>query len=483
MMVSDLTRILEGAFTKGPDRRWKTLKADSSRVQPGDAFIALKGSTTDGHQYISDALHRGASLIICNSSNTIVSPDATVVGVPDTKAALSEILPMLYPKAMEVRMVGVTGTNGKTTTTYLIESVLNNAGIASGVMGTINTRYKGKEITSTLTTPGPVDLFEMLNLMRLADVQACVMEVSSHALDQDRIAGLTFEYALFTNLSQDHLDYHKDMETYFLAKKRLFEVYLKGKAILNIDDPFCVRLADTLTGAITYGFRKDALIHPLSMDNSPRGLTLTITTPAGEISIRSALKGEMNAYNIMAAIGVCYAMGIPNFEIGKGIEAVKGVPGRMESVENSNGLNIIVDYAHTPDALGTVLKNARQFTKGRLLTVFGCGGDRDKTKRPIMGSIAVGLADLAIITSDNPRTEEPESIIEDILKGIPDRTKIIAEPDRKKAICQAIRSMAVDDSLLIAGKGHEDYQIIGTRKISFDDRECVRRCLKEVYGQ
>jgi UDP-N-acetylmuramoyl-L-alanyl-D-glutamate--2,6-diaminopimelate ligase len=384
---------------------------------------------------------------------------------------------------MEVRMVGVTGTNGKTTTTYLIESVLNNAGIASGVMGTINTRYKGKEITSTLTTPGPVDLFEMLNLMRLADVQACVMEVSSHALDQDRLAGLTFEYALFTNLSQDHLDYHKDMETYFLAKKRLFEVYLKGKAILNIDDPFCVRLADTLTGAITYGFRKDALIHPLSMDNSPRGLTLTITTPAGEISIRSALKGEMNAYNIMAAIGVCYAMGIPNFGIGKGIEAVKGVPGRMESVENSNGLNIIVDYAHTPDALGTVLKNARQFTKGRLLTVFGCGGDRDKTKRPIMGSIAVGLADLAIITSDNPRTEEPESIIEDILKGIPDRTKIIAEPDRGKAICQAIRSMAVDDSLLIAGKGHEDYQIIGTRKISFDDRECVRRCLKEVYGQ
>jgi UDP-N-acetylmuramoyl-L-alanyl-D-glutamate--2,6-diaminopimelate ligase len=483
MMVSDLTRILEGALTKGPDRQWKTMKADSSRVQEGDAFIALMGSTTDGHQYIPDALRRGVSLIICNSSHTFESPDATVVGVPDTKAALRVILPMLYPKALEVRMVGVTGTNGKTTTTYLIESVLNNAGIPCGVMGTINTRYKGKEITSTLTTPGPVDLFEMLNLMRLADVQACVMEVSSHALDQDRIAGLIFEYALFTNLSQDHLDYHKDMETYFLAKKRLFEIYLKGKAILNIDDPFCARLTDALTGAITYGFRKDALIHPLSMDNSTRGLTLHITTPAGEISIRSALKGEMNAYNIMAAIGVCYAMGIPNERIGKGIEAVKGVPGRMESVENTNGLNIIVDYAHTPDALNTVLKNARQFTKGRLLTIFGCGGDRDKTKRPIMGSIAADLADLAIITSDNPRSEEPESIIEDILKGIPDRTKIIAEPDRGKAICQAIRAMAVDDCLLIAGKGHEDYQIIGTTKISFDDRECVRRCLKEVYGQ
>ncbi len=323
----------------------------------------------------------------------------------------------------------------------------------------------------------------MLNLMRLADVQACVMEVSSHALDQDRVAGLTFEYALFTNLSQDHLDYHKDMETYFLAKKRLFDVYLNGKAIINIDDTYGTRLAETLLEPITYGFHKDALIRPLSMDNSADGLTLYITTPSGEISIRSSLKGEMNAYNIMSAVGVCHAFGIPNDKITTGIEALKGVPGRMESVENSNGLNIIVDYAHTPDALNTVLKNARQFTKGRLLTVFGCGGDRDKTKRPIMGSIAAGLADLAIITSDNPRTEGPESIIEDILKGIPNRTKIIVEPDRGKAICQAIRAMSADDCLLIAGKGHEDYQIIGTTKISFDDRECVRQCLKEVYGQ
>jgi UDP-N-acetylmuramoyl-L-alanyl-D-glutamate--2,6-diaminopimelate ligase len=483
MMVSDLTRILPGALTKGPDRHWETLKADSSRVQKGDAFIALMGSTTDGHEYIPDALRRGACLIICNSSHIIENTDVTVVCVPDTKAALRVILPMLYPKAIEVRMVGITGTNGKTTTTYLIESILNKAGITSGVMGTINTRYKGKEITSTLTTPGPVDLFEMLNLMRIAGVQACVMEVSSHALDQDRIAGLTFEYALFTNLSQDHLDYHKDMETYFLAKKRLFDIYLGGKAVLNTDDAYGTRLTDDLPGAITYGFRKDAIIHPLSMDNSPSGLSLHITTPAGDISIRSTLKGEMNAYNIMSAIGVCHAMGIPNDEIAKGIEAVKGVPGRMESVENTNNLNIIVDYAHTPDALDTVLKNSRQFTKGRLLTVFGCGGDRDKTKRPIMGSIASRLADLAIITSDNPRTEEPESIIEDIMKGIPDKAKIILEPDRKKAICLAIQAMAPDDCLLIAGKGHEDYQIIGTTKIPFDDRECVRRCLKEVYGQ
>jgi len=483
MMASDLARILPGATTKGPDRQWKTLKVDSTRVEVMDAFIALHGSVTDGHKFISDALNRGASLIICNAGHTIENTDASVLSVPDTKAALRTILPFLYPKALEVKMVGITGTNGKTTTAYLIESVLSNAGISCGVMGTINTRYPGKEITSSLTTPGPVDLFDMLHQMRLAGVHACIMEVSSHALDQDRVAGLRFDYALFTNLTQDHLDYHKDMETYFLAKKRLFEGYLTGDAILNIDDPYGVRLADGFNGAITYGFSKNALIHPLSLDNNPSGLTLNILTPSGEIIIRSKLKGEMNAYNIMAALSVCHAMGIENQKITKGIEALDGVPGRMESVENTKGLSIFVDYAHTPDALNTVLKNARRFTKGRLLTVFGCGGDRDRTKRPIMGAIASRLADLAIITSDNPRTEDPLLIIEDILKGITDKTRILLEPDRETAICQAIRTMAPDDCLVIAGKGHEDYQIIGTTKIAFDDRVCIRQCLKEVYGQ
>lgn len=479
MMASDLARRLPGASLRGPDIPWNTLKVDSTRVRPGDAFLALRGSVQDGHRFIPDALRRGAALIICNDGHTVEETGASIMSVPDTKAALTTILPFLYPKALELRMVGITGTNGKTTTTYLIESVLNGAGISCGVMGTISTRYHGREITSSLTTPGPVDLFEVLNLMRLEDVQACVMEVSSHALDQDRVAGLAFEYGLFTNLSQDHLDYHKDMETYFLAKKRLFDVYLSGKAILNIDDAYGRRLAQTLTGAVTYGFREDALIRVLSLDNSPAGLTLKIGTPSGELTIHSVLKGEMNAYNIMAAVGVCHAMGIPNHRTSEGIEALKGVPGRMESVENAHGLNIIVDYAHTPDALQTVLENVRQFTRDRLLVVFGCGGDRDKTKRPIMGSIAAGLADLVVVTSDNPRSEEPGAIIEDIMSGIKDTTRVLQEPDRGKAICHAVKAMKPDDCLVIAGKGHEDYQIIGTRKTSFDDRECVRRCLKE----
>ncbi len=483
MMASDLTRRLPGASLRGPDIPWNTLKVDSTRVLPGDAFLALRGSVQDGHRFIPDALRRGAALIICNDGHTVEETGASIMSVPDTKAALTTILPFLYPKALELRMVGITGTNGKTTTTYLIESVLNGAGISCGVMGTISTRYHGREITSSLTTPGPVDLFEVLNLMRLEDVQACVMEVSSHALDQDRVAGLAFEYGLFTNLSQDHLDYHKDMETYFLAKKRLFDVYLSGKAIINIDDAYGRRLINTLTGAVTYGFHEDALIRVLSLDNSPAGLTLEIATPSGELTIHSALKGEMNAYNIMAAIGVCHAMGIPNHRTSEGIEALKGVPGRMESVENAYGLNIIVDYAHTPDALQTVLRNVRQFTRDRLLVVFGCGGDRDKTKRPIMGSIAAGMADLVVVTSDNPRSEEPGAIIEDIMSGIKDTTRVLKEPDRATAICHAIKAMRFDDCLVIAGKGHEDYQIIGTRKTSFDDRECVRRCLKERGGQ
>jgi len=480
MMASDLARMLPGSILKGPDKKWKTLKVDSTRVQSGDAFLALRGSTKDGHQFIPDALSRGAGLIICVSGHPLEPTDASILSVPDTKDALTTLLPRLYPGALEVRMVGITGTNGKTTTTYLIESVLNGAGIPCGVMGTINTRYQGKEVTSSLTTPGPVDLFETLNLMHSEGVNACVMEVSSHALDQDRIAGLPFEFALFTNLSQDHLDYHKDMETYFLAKKRLFDIYLKGTAIINGDDAYGTRLAESVKHAVTYGFGKDALIRLLDMDNSPVGLTLTVATPNGEIPVRSALKGEMNAYNIMAAIGVCQAMGIDIEKIKSGIEALKGVPGRMESVDNPYGLNIIVDYAHTPDALDTVLKNARQFTRGRLLAVFGCGGDRDRTKRPIMGSIAADRADLTIVTSDNPRSEEPLAIIEDIMRGIPEGTRVLQEPDRAKAICQAISAMTTDDCLVIAGKGHEDYQIIGTRKITFDDRECVRRCLKEV---
>jgi UDP-N-acetylmuramoyl-L-alanyl-D-glutamate--2,6-diaminopimelate ligase len=483
MTASDIVRILPGAVISGSDMAFNALRADSTRIQTGEAFIALKGSVTDGHRFISDALRRGACLVICNAGHPVDAPGATILRVPDTKAALPAILNMLHPEASEVEMVGVTGTNGKTTTTYLIESVLARAGKACGVIGTINTRYLGREVGSSLTTPGPLDLFEMLHSMHAQGVKVCVMEVSSHALDQDRINGLAFHYALFTNLSQDHLDYHHDMETYFLAKRRLFSDHLKGTAVLNTDDGYGSRLFKELRDAVSYGFRTEALIHPLSLDNTSNGLTMLLRSPQGDISLRSALKGEMNAYNIMAAVGICQAMGIPLDRIREGIEDLQGVPGRMESVTNPKGLSIIVDYAHTPDALDTVLKNTRAFTRGRLLTVFGCGGDRDRTKRPIMGSIAASRADHAFVTSDNPRSEDPLAIIEDILKGITDRDKITVEPDRRQAICRAIREMKPEDCLVIAGKGHEDYQIIGTTRIMFDDRLCVRQCLEEGEGR
>ena len=483
MTSSDLLRILPEADRSGPDRTFSALRADSTRVQEGDAFIALKGSVTDGHRFIADAVARGTRLVICNAGHPVDAADATVLRVPDTRAALPAILNALYPRAAEVVMVGITGTNGKTTTTYLIESVLDRAGRACGVIGTINARYLGREIASSLTTPGPVDLFETLDTMRSHGVEVCIMEVSSHALDQDRVSGLAFRYGLFTNLSQDHLDYHRDMETYFLAKKRLFSEHLEGRAVLNTDDPYGKRLAGELEGALTYGFRPGAHIRPVSMDYSATGLVLELESPRGRLAARSSLRGEMNAYNIMAAVGVCQAMGVANDVIRKGVEALEGVPGRMEPVANTKGLNIIVDYAHTPDALDTVLRNARAFTRGRLLAVFGCGGDRDRTKRPIMGSIAASRADLAIVTSDNPRTEEPLAIIEEILTGIPDRTTIVVEPDRARAICRAIREMSPGDCLLIAGKGHEGYQIIGTTRIAFDDRSCVRQCLGEGDGQ
>jgi UDP-N-acetylmuramoyl-L-alanyl-D-glutamate--2,6-diaminopimelate ligase len=483
MTASDLARILPGAVISGSERVFTALRADSTRIRTGEAFIALKGSVTDGHRFISDALRRGACLVICNAGHPVDAPDATILRVPDTKAALPAILNMLHPEASEVEMVGVTGTNGKTTTTYLIESVLARAGKACGVIGTISTRYPGREVGSSLTTPGPLDLFEMLHSMHTQGVKVCVMEVSSHALDQDRINGLAFHYALFTNLSQDHLDYHHDMETYFLAKRRLFSDHLKGTAVLNTDDGYGSRLFKELRDAVSYGFRTEALIHPLSLDNTSNGLTMLLRSPQGDISLRSVLKGEMNAYNIMAAVGICQAMGIPLDRIREGIEDLQGVPGRMESVTNPKGLSIIVDYAHTPDALDTVLKNTRAFTRGRLLTVFGCGGDRDRTKRPIMGSIAASRADHAFVTSDNPRSEDPLAIIEDILKGITDRDKITVEPDRRQAICRAIREMKPEDCLVIAGKGHEDYQIIGTTRIMFDDRLCVRQCLEEGQGQ
>lgn len=482
MKASEIVTAVPGSRLKGEEREFSHVRADSRSVRPGDAFIALKGSITDGHRFIDAALTAGAQTVICNEGHPELDSGITVIEVPDTKDALVKILPRLFPHALKPKLIGITGTSGKTTTTYIIESILKASGKNPGVIGTINIRYNGITTDSSVTTPGPVDLFESLNTMGFSRVDACVMEVSSHSLDQERIMGLTFDSAVFTNLSHDHLDYHKDMETYFQAKRKLFDsTFLRGRPVINADDEFGRRLIGELQGAISFGRKSGADISIPSLRNTPKGLIMSLSTPMGEFPVRSRLMGEINAYNIMASVGAAMALGIDRETIIKGIEELEQVPGRMEPVRNQYGLNIIVDYAHKPDALKNVLTSARGMTKGRLITVFGCGGDRDRAKRPVMGRLASEISDLVIVTSDNPRTEEPLSIIDEVLQGIPDKTYISVEPDREEAIKLGIVSMQEDDCLVIAGKGHETYQIIGSEKRPFDDRKCVCKCLREIY--
>lgn len=483
MKASEILSIVRGSALVGDDREFSRLQSDSRAVRPGDAFIALKGSLSDGHAFIEKAVEAGAGVVVCRSESMPRAQGATLVTVPDTRAALEGILPALFPRALKPLLVGITGTSGKTTTTYILESILRRAGMNPGVIGTIDMRYGGLSFPANNTTPGPVELYEALDTMARSRVDAVAMEVSSHSLDQDRIVGLSFACAVFTNLSQDHLDYHRDMDDYFLAKKKLFDgKHLAGRAVINADDPWGHKLVSGVPGALSFGRGGPRDITVRSLRNMPGGMILTLAGPFGELTVRTHLMAEINAFNIMAAVGAAHALGIGTDAMIAGIEALEQVPGRLEPVRNSHGLTILVDYAHKPDALKNVLACARTLTRGRVISVFGCGGDRDRTKRPVMGAIASELSDLVIVTSDNPRSEEPSAIIGDILAGIADRSYVVVEPDREEAIRQGIIAMKEGDCLIVAGKGHETYQIVGGRKTSFDDRECVRKCLREIFG-
>ncbi|OPZ60356.1 MAG: UDP-N-acetylmuramoyl-L-alanyl-D-glutamate--2,6-diaminopimelate ligase [Deltaproteobacteria bacterium ADurb.Bin510] len=468
MRASQLASIIAGAALCGPDIDFKSLRVDSRAVTPGDCFVAVRGSVTDGARFIPAAAQAGASLIVAEN-DTACPEGVSIVRVPDAKQALKQLLPALHPGAAGLKMVGVTGTNGKTSTTYLIEAILKAAGGQPGVMGTIETRYADRRISAQLTTPGPLELFATLEDMHACGVDTCVMEVSSHALDQDRPLGLSYDVALFTNLTQDHLDYHHDMDTYFAAKRRLFSDYCRGAAVINLDDLYGRQLKADFPQALGYAVEQPAEIRASAIVNSFDGIELTVTTPRGRLELKSPLRGSFHVYNIMAAVGAALAMGIPDTAIVSAIASFDNVPGRMQRVENAKGLNVFVDYAHTPDALERALANCRELTSGRLIAVFGCGGDRDRTKRPLMGAIAARLADLSFVTSDNPRTEDPHAIIEDIKPGLPAGANYVLEADRRLAIEQAVKAMQPGDCLLIAGKGHEDYQIIGTTKQPFSD--------------
>ena len=480
-----------------PGQKISGLTYDSRRVGAGQVFFAIPGEKTDGHDFIAEAIKRGAAVIVCNRSMTC-PPGVAWVRVKDVRRAMGHWSAHYYGRPSEkLKLVGVTGTNGKTTMTYLIESMLRAAGMEPGVIGTINYRYRGEEVPAHHTTPESLDLQELLDKMSRAGVAAVAMEVSSHALAQERVRGLDFDVGVFTNLSRDHLDYHRDMDDYFSAKSRLFTDYLKASAkpnkaaVIYADDPrgrkLMAKLADEELEVWSYGESRQWDIHPLQVEKSVAGLRGKIGAKERTIEFVSTLIGAANLQNIMGAVGVGLALGLDAKAVAQGITQLRSVPGRLEKVANDRGIAILVDYAHTPDALEKVLGAVRPLTDGRLITVFGCGGDRDRGKRPLMGEIAARLSDVAVLTSDNPRTENPLAILSEVETGV-QKTKLkkiaaarlavepgyCVEADRRAAIRIALDAARPGDSVLIAGKGHEDYQILGAAKIHFDDREVAR---------
>ncbi len=461
------------------------ITADSRKVQPGWAFVAIRGEKIDGHTFIAQALRQGASAVVVDrpldlSTTTL----ACCLRVPDTHQALAHMAAAFFGHpSQQLRLIGVTGTNGKTTSTYLLEAVLHAHGLTPGVIGTVTYRYAGYERLADQTTPAAEDIQRLLREMVDAGVSDCAMEVSSHALAQQRVWGCQFAAALFTNLTQDHLDYHVDMAAYFAAKARLFTTYQPGVAVLNYDDAAGKQLLrDTRARVVTYGFSpaSDVTVEHLAMDTS--GLDLTVRMDRQSVPMHSQLIGRHNVYNILGVLATAHGLGLGIEQTVRGIERLQAVPGRFERVDQGQPFSVLVDYAHTDDALRNVLQAARGITSGRVVVVFGAGGDRDRGKRARMGRVAAQYADMALITSDNPRTEEPMAIIRAIEAGFREightsRYRLIE--DRACAIHEAIGLAQTGDVVVIAGKGHESYQIVGDQRFSFDDRQIATQVLHD----
>jgi len=463
----------------------KDISYHSHRIQDGDLFVAIPGARHDGHHFIAESIAKGARALIVEQAPPHPL-DIPVVVVPDARQALAQVSAEFFAHpSREITLVGITGTNGKTTTSYLIESILKAAGKEAGVIGTVNYRVRGKERPAPTTTPQSYDLQQMLREMIAEGATYVVMEVSSHALDQERVRGCHFDVGVFTNISPEHLDYHTDMDRYLAAKKRLFHEILPESekepwAILNLDDPLLKDLPAKLPSlrVMTYGLDQGRVNAP-KREVSLGGIRAVLSTPAGPMEIATPLVGEYNLYNVMAATAVGIALDIPSAAITEGIANLSVVPGRMERVGPGNPW-VLVDYAHTPEALEKSITEVKRLTTGKVLVVFGCGGDRDTSKRAPMGRIGVERSDLAIITSDNPRTEDPLKIIEQIETGAKEAAPhpYLVIPDRREAIKKVIALAGEEDCVLITGKGHETYQIIGEERLPFDDREEVRKALK-----
>jgi UDP-N-acetylmuramoyl-L-alanyl-D-glutamate--2,6-diaminopimelate ligase len=473
------------------DREIVGINYDSRRITPGMIFVAIPGHHVDGHEYISSAIDRGATAVICER-NGFLPQRATMIKVTDGREALALASMIFYQHpSSKLKLIGVTGTNGKTTVAFMVKHILERAGLKTGLIGTVRYEIGDRVFPAQRTTPEALEVQQMLSQMLRAGCQACVMEVSSHALDQKRVLGLDFDVAIFTNLTRDHLDYHRDMETYFAAKKLLFQALEQGTkhggVVINIDDAYGLRLGQETKAEIhlTYGLGESAQIRATGIKLAANSTSMRVETPDGHFDCRLPLIGRHNVYNALAAVGAGAALQVSLPVIEQALRTVEPVPGRLESIPSPLPFGVYVDYAHTDDALKNVLTTLREITPGRLLLTFGCGGNRDKGKRARMGQVAAELADFTLITSDNSRKESPAAISEQILEGCrcvrPDRYRV--ELDRRRAIDEIIRMAQPGDSVLIAGKGHETYQEFEDTVVPFDDRVYARESLEALCGR
>jgi UDP-N-acetylmuramoyl-L-alanyl-D-glutamate--2,6-diaminopimelate ligase len=450
---------------------------DSRRATSGSVFVALRGQKNDGTQFAAQAVARGAVAVVAD----VPDPggfNVPWVVVPDARLALAVLADRVsgHPSG-SLQVVGITGTNGKTTTAYLLRSIFEAAGIKCGLLGTVVYSVGDQDHEATRTTPEAPELQRMLRQMLDNACGAAVMEVSSHALSLKRVDAIRFGAGVFTNLTRDHLDFHGDMESYFAAKRRLFELLPSdAPGVVNLDDPRGPALASTHRHVLTYAVNETASVRPEPFELSLQGLTFTARTPSGPVHIASRLVGRPNLYNLLAAVATGVALDLPIDAIERGLHNLQGVPGRFQVVSSKDDdISVVVDYAHTDDALKNLLETARALSTGRMVTVFGCGGDRDRTKRPLMGAVAGRMSDVVVVTSDNPRSEDPARIIEEVLRGIPgarsasNGPQVLAIVDRGEAVARAIDLARPGDLVIVAGKGHEKTQVIGDRELPFDD--------------
>jgi len=490
MLLQELASLFLKSVLRGDGAADVTgIAVDSRLVSRGDLFLCIPGFTQDGHDFAASAVANGAAALVCERELPLPVPQLIV---PDARYAAAIVARHFYgDPSKRLRAIGVTGTNGKTTTTSLIEAILEAAGRETGLMGTIRVKIGGRTETAERTTADAVSLQRTLRRMADAGAAYCVMEVSSHALDQGRTIGIDFRTAVFTNLTQDHLDYHGTMERYADAKglffSRLGNASEPGEAarkyaVLNADDPVHEKYkAMTAAETITYGIDAPADVRASDIALTSRGTSMKVSTFAGDIELSVNMLGKFNVYNILGAIGATLAEGVPLTVIKEALERLPGVEGRVEPVVAGQPYTVLVDYAHTPDGLRSVLDTVNEFARGRVITVFGCGGDRDRSKRPIMGAISAERSDYTILTSDNPRSEPPAAILAEIEAGVvdagADASKYEVVEDRKLAIQKAVEMAEPDDVVLIAGKGHETYQLIGGVTLPFDDRVVAKEAI------